>query len=369
MFRSTTPEFGRALADLAQDQPEVLGLTHAPSSAQVRLVGTGESYAAWRLDVPRNSLPETVLRAGSDALVVRAPARPVASLPQSAEVEFRALEMAPEGFGPVPVRLVQAADSPLGMALLVQSFVPGRVLPNFAWTDELLAAHAGRLAGLHARRFDGHGPLGGPLEPELDPVGILDGAVEYWEATRPDLLRDSAAGRLTTAVRTFAQEARPAFDSVPFSLLHGDAVAANILVEGGVPQYVDWEWSSIGDPARDLGLLGAPDGASPWYLTLDDRREDVLLRAYVEAGGADDVERLRVRRRVHEVIEQLFTAVHFLSRLQPVGRAVVVDGRVVEPGSDVPVAPVSEKQRPVYERAVAAMFRSVYERVGTGLQD
>ncbi|HHW82517.1 MAG TPA: phosphotransferase [Actinomycetales bacterium] len=372
MFVTATPEFGRALARLATTHPDSLGLA-GPAEARASLAGQGESYAAWRLDLPPHALPEEVRAAGSEALVVRVPARPSESMPHAATLEFTALGLAPAGFGPVPVRLVDAADSPLGHALLVQSFVPGRVLPDSAWTDNVLTAHARQLASLHKRRYPGHGPVDAAeaeLARELDPLAILEGAVAYWERVRPDLLRDSAAGRLTTAARALALEARPAFESVPYALLHGDTVAANILVDQGMPRYIDWEWSSIGDPARDLALIGAPEGASPWYITMDERREDLLLDAYLEAGGgggADDLHRLRVRRRFHETIEQLFTAVHFLSRLQPVGRAVVVDGKIMEPGSEVPAVPVPDRQRPVYERAVAAMFRSVYARVGDGL--
>nr|NLD40575.1 phosphotransferase [Actinomycetales bacterium] len=372
MFATTSPEFGRALADLARTNPDLLGLS-APADATVRIQGQGESYVAWRLGVPTAALPESVRAAGAEALVVRAPARPVETLPHAATAEFRALELAPPGIGPVPVRLVAVADSPFGVPLLIQSLVPGRVLPDFAWTGELLTAHAHQLAELHSRRYSGHGAIGpdgvtdADLSPVMDPLDFLDGSLQYWERTRPDLLRDTAAGRLSTSARTYVEASRPAFESVPFALLQGDAAPLNILVHEGTPRYIDWEWTSIGDPARDLGLLGAAEGASPWYITLDDRREEHLLRAYLEAGGGagvDDLERLRTRRRVHEVMEQLFTATHFLSRLHPVGRAVVVDGRVVEPGADTPAVPVPEQKRGIYERAVATMFRAVAARLG-----
>lgn len=372
MFATNSPDFGHSLENLARSAPELLGLA-GPTDAVARIQGRGESYVAWRLDVPAGALPDPVREAGGEALVVRVPGRPVETMPHSAKVEFRALELAPTGIGPVPVRLVEVAESPVGLPLLVQSLVPGRVLPDHAWTDDLLRAHARAVARLHEPRFPGCGEIGADgvveadLSPTMDPMFLLDGAIEYWERERPDILQDSAAGRLTAAVRSYIDEARPAFESVPFALLHGDSTMLNILVDDGELRYIDWEWSSIGDPARDLGLIGAPEGASPWYLTLDERREDVLLRAYLDAGGGagvDDLDRLRIRRRVHEVIEQLFTAVHFLSRLHPVGRAFLRDGEIVEPVGRS--APVPEEQRGIYERAVAAMFRSVYARVGDG---
>lgn len=353
MFSPAQPEFGTQLVALAAEQPELLGLLHADPSAQLRLMGVGESYAAWALQGAPTALPEEVRASGAGALAVRVPHRAEAELPRGMEAEFIALGMAPPGVGPVPVCLTAAAETPFGRSLLVQSVVPGRVVPDSSWTPALLVSHARQLAALHARRYAAHGALDvAPSEhrSELSPHQILRDALTYWENTRPDLLEETAAGKLAGLMEPFLYAAAPAFEGIEFALVHGDSCAANILVDGGQVRYVDWEWSEIGDPARDLALLGAPFGASPWYLKLDPQRELTLVSAYVAAGGAagnDNLERLLARRRVHEVIEQLFNAVYFLGRLKPSAGEV----------------PPSERQRPVYERAVREMFRSVQQRL------
>jgi hypothetical protein len=40
-----------------------------------------------------------------------------------------------------------------------------------------------------------------------------------------------------------------------FTLIHEDDCVPNILVDHGVPRYVDWEWAVIGYPARRRSYL------------------------------------------------------------------------------------------------------------------
>ena len=45
---------------------------------------------------------------------------------------------------------------------------------------------------------------------------------------------------------------------VPLALVHGDVQPGNVLVpEGQAPVIIDWEFSHIGDPRQDLGMLAA----------------------------------------------------------------------------------------------------------------
>lgn len=365
------PDFGRALESLATTDPRALGLPYA-TGATARLIGQGETYAVWRLDVgDADPAGDARLQSAADgartdetALVVRVAARSDAA-PRPAAAEFAALQLAPVGLGPRPVALTPADGNATGHALLVEGFVPGRVLPPSGWTDDLLRLHARQLASLHAARYPACRSLLDDADvgsPVMDPVAQFDAAVEYWRGTRPDLLDLGGPTKLLEPLREYVAAARPAFDGMSFALVHGDAALPNILVDqpaNGAARltYIDWEWSEIGDPARDLGLLGAPRGASPWYLTLDDQRETMLLESYVEAGGGrdgDDVDRLRTRRRAHEVMEQFFTAIHFLGRL---------DLHPPEGAPPVGSAPLGARQRPVYENAVRNMLLSVQARL------
>src|SRR5205085_5978001 len=97
---------------------------------QARLIGTGESYAAWLLDLGREAEP----------LVVRIARRPVDDLPRP-----MAAELVPAGIGPRPV-LLEESPEPLGAPFIVTGYVPGREIGADGWGDELLAAHARQLA-------------------------------------------------------------------------------------------------------------------------------------------------------------------------------------------------------------------------------
>ena len=80
---------------------------------------------------------------------------------------------------------------------------------------------------------------------------------------------------------------------------------------GLVTRLVDWEWTRIGDPARDLGLIGGAVHADPWYADLNEDLLDGFVSAYrgeSEVLGSDvdalgDARAMRVRRDAWLVAE------------------------------------------------------------------
>lgn len=334
-------KWGRAqVAALAQRHPEWFATGDARDDAALdgdlhvsaTLLGSGESYAAW-LAVALAG--DELLRRDRRTVVIRIPRRPFEDLPRPMAEEFAALLLAPEGVGPRPIHLQapdaaepdpaigagpttggRASDDAGPAAYMVVDQVPGQVRPAAAWTDALLTAHAGQLARLHERQYAGHGPVTQIAQGLLPRMGIVEGAAaawEWWHRAHPQITALREVARLWAGVRQVLEEAEPAFAALTsFTLVHGDASAPNILVSGGIPRYVDWEWACIGDPARDLGYLGGEIWAQPWYLPLEPERVDLLLDAYVDASGrVPDREGLAVRRRAWLVHETFFVTLHF----------------------------------------------------------
>lgn len=236
-----------------------------------------------------------------------------------------ALVAAPEGLGPQPIHLADPGDpvatevggESSGPAYLVVEHLPGHVRPASAWTDDLLAAHARQLARLHERAYPGHGDVSATerLAPRLSMVDTVDEGWQWWSEHHPELAGAPDVAALWPRVRRLAEATEPEFARLEtFCLTHGDAAVTNILVSGGVPRYVDWEWARIGDPARDLGFIGGDVWLEPWYLDLGPDRLRRFLEAYVAAGGRGDVDALAARARCWLVQEALFVSLHFRRR-------------------------------------------------------
>ncbi|TLS44610.1 aminoglycoside phosphotransferase family protein [Streptomyces montanus] len=300
---------------LAQTEPGRLGLPEqtaapAPRNTRVRLLGQGESYTAWRLDVD-----------GTPPLVVRVTRRAPEDLPRPMSEEFAALALLPDGIGPSAVLLEQARDNPLGSPYMVCGYVPGRVLRPAEWNDGLLAAHARQMSRLHARAFDRCGDVGAPAADRatyLSPTRLFTAGLTWWSETFPHVIEDPEVSRLLPRVETFMAASEPAFRRLErFALVHGDLVVPNILVDdAGTPRYVDWEWAEIGDPARDLAYIGGRVPAPPWYLPLDGTRIRRFLESYLRhvPDTGETLDSLETRRDAWEVYERFFSSLHFRTR-------------------------------------------------------
>lgn len=278
------------------------------SEAEVRLIGTGESYAAWLVRV-----------AGADPLVVRIPRRPVEELPRPMADEVAGLALVPPGLGPRAVLFEESAEH-LGAPFMVTTYVPGQVLGAQDWDDALLRAHARQLAALHATPFAAAGAVTASEKDRAAGLSMVERFAEgiaWWRRAHPDVLADADVARLVPAVERHFTQAEPAFSRLRrFALVHGDLVVPNVLVDAGTPRYVDWEWVEIGDPAQDLAYIGGPVAAPPWYLPLSMERVDRFLNVYAAHAGeaAGSMDDLRVRRDAFEVFERFFSSLHFRTR-------------------------------------------------------
>lgn len=289
------------------------GAMPAPGEVRAEPIGSGESFRAWG-----------VVRGGDPALelVVKVPTRPVAQLTHPLGAELAVLASVPEGLTAAPIGSHEpTADEPL--AFVVTTRVPGRRVPATQWDDDLVAALTRQLARLHV-----HGGTDAATKAAVgDPVRDAEQALAWWRTNEPDAAR--TLDDLWPAVLGHQESARPAFAHAERLLVHGDASAANVLVDdAGVPRLVDWEWSHRGDPARDLAFIGGQVHADPWYVQLDEKQiedqVDVYIEARAELGspvgspigeGAPDADRLRTamcqRRAAHLLHEAFFTSAHF----------------------------------------------------------
>lgn len=277
---------GQEVAEVVAAHPEWLG---APLSAgEPHRVGRGESYEAW-LPAPAGPL-------------VRFARRPIGELPADPAEEVAGMRLAPQGVGPRPIGADVLWVDDERYPVVAQEFVPGRVLAPIEWTGALRRVLAAQLATLHTVTYPRPGSVRGvsqALDPEpgrLDFAAEVDGIIDHWAPRLPGAPGEAWAA-LCGPMQRYAAEVAPEIAALQeFSLIHGDPVLTNIVVDGNRPVLIDWEWTQIGDPARDLGFIGGAVHAGDWYAALTDKQITDLLRAYVSAGGRGEVVALRRRR-------------------------------------------------------------------------
>ncbi|HEX4046476.1 MAG TPA: phosphotransferase [Elusimicrobiota bacterium] len=77
---------------------------------------------------------------------------------------------------------------------------------------------------------------------------------------------------------------------------HNDLLAGNLIDDGRKIRIIDWEYAAMGDPFFDLGNFAANQGLGP-------RAARLLLKEYLGAAGAADVERLALQRLASDLRE------------------------------------------------------------------
>ncbi|GAA4692003.1 hypothetical protein GCM10025781_06510 [Kocuria gwangalliensis] len=301
------------LVHLAGQAPASVGLSSSPGGGdEVRLLGHGESFAAW------------LLEAGGQRVVVRIARRPVVELPRPMREEFHGLSLVPAGIGPQALVLEESPDNPLGAPYMVVSFVRGRVLPPGQWTPALVRAHAQQMARLHAQRFDRCGELTTPEEERretVDIAGQFAAGLEWWSDNHPGVMNEPDVTRLARDVGAYLREAQKTFDRLAsFVLIHGDLLLPNILVyDDTTVRYIDWEWSEIGDPAQDLAYLGGQITVDPWHLPMTRAQTRDLIEVYLAASehwaATGTVDEVLIRRDAWEIYERFLTSLHHRSLL------------------------------------------------------
>lgn len=331
------------LTRLAGQAPAAVGLGSSPGDGdEVRLLGQGESFAAW------------LLEAGGQRVVVRIARRPVEELPRPMREEFHGLGLVLAGIGPQALVLEESADNPLGAPYMVVTFVPGRVLPPGEWTPALIRAHVQQMARLHAQRFERCGDLTaetGERRAKVDIDGQFTAGLDWWADNHPAVLAEPDVTRLAREVGAYLRGAQKTFDRLEsFAVIHGDLLLPNILVDGdtGV-RYIDWEWSEIGDPAQDLAYLGGQITVDPWHLPKTRAQTRDLVEAYLAASehraATGTVDEVLVRRDAWEIYERFLTSLHHRSLLA--GRP-----------------DLTEQERNMYTNAVTHVTRELGRRLG-----
>ncbi|MCS6711915.1 aminoglycoside phosphotransferase family protein [Brachybacterium sp. EF45031] len=302
--------------------------------AEVRLLGVGESSAAWELR-PREQ----------QTLIVRVPRDPAApAAPRSAEAA--ALTQLRHVGDIVPVAVAvhdDPATSPLGVPVLVTTAQPGRILPPARWTPEHLRAHARTLARLHTVAMPGRGTLRLGPDPLADvtpgPLPLLPearAALEGQCRRAPEVItREGLAPLVDAALAVVERVDELAGPCAEFVVAHGDLCATNVVWEsdaeagalGARPRFIDLEWARADDPARDLEILAGPIHVDPWYLPGDKQTWRLLVEEYVRAGAqargaqtphpsdlAERCEELLLRMRGWEAYERTSMLLHVATR-------------------------------------------------------
>lgn len=301
-----------ALLALARQHPQ--WWHDADGEIGVEPLGRGESFTAH------------LLRRGAEELVLRIPHKARAELPQSLTAEHDVLRRVPDGLAARPIT-VHEPDHEGAPAYVVTTRVPGRVLPAAAWCDgTLLASLADSLAHLHHG-----GDRRGLTAPErIDPVGDAEAARAWWRENESGAA--AVLAPLWPVVRLHQERTRTAFAQVSPVLLHGDPAAANLLVDtDGTVRFVDWEWAQLGDPARDLAVIGGQISAEPWYAALtgaqlrDQTVHYLQERARLSGERPEKPGRVLERRRAHLVHEAFFVAAHLHRTGQEERSAALLD--------------------------------------------
>ncbi|MDR0960419.1 MAG: aminoglycoside phosphotransferase family protein [Propionibacteriaceae bacterium] len=327
---------GKATASITALAPggEVVVRAVTERVESATLAGHGETYDVWRLELSpgEDDIPTT--------LGLRVIRRDLATVPRSMGDEFAALLLAPEEVAPRAWAMSEGTNPPDGEGAerpwMLVSFAPGAVKAPSEWTTGDLTAHARGLARLHDRRYPGRGPIraliperedeaaGGALSSTptgtmpaaLTPLSLVDEleqALAWWNTHHPEITGMVGLRALTEQVRRFVAARSADFEALHcFSLIHGDAVASNIVFDGERPWYIDWEWAEIGDVAKDLALIGGFAHGGQWYVPMERETIASFVNAYADAVGIDGDERASLHRRrdAWEAFDRLTFVLH-----------------------------------------------------------
>lgn len=261
---------------------------------RISYVGHGESFDAWKIEDVDGALPPVLARVARRT-----------DLPKPMENEAGVLrELREAGVAPLLHSYDSGDDNPLGMPYMVTSFVAGQEKPPAEWSlDEARAVieHAARLHSATARPGSSSG------------IGWLEGSLEYWRATASDALSAEPTASVLAAAERFVRANESAFDRLEeIALVHGDLITGNVLLDEGVPNFVDWEWAEVDDVARDLALIGGQTFGGGTYMELTDTQVRELVECYAAARDmtSRELDDLAVRRDVWMVLDRMFSSVH-----------------------------------------------------------
>ena len=230
--------------------------------------------------------------------------------------EFETLRRVPSELGTSAIALETGVDNPLGTPYMVTTHVPGRALRAADWNPRLATSLAHQIARLHVAFAAGPAPSVASV-PSASEQG--EELLAWWGTHHPATLSDSRVSALLPAWLRELTRLAPAFEAVPtHPLIHGDVVATNVILgPDGVPRLIDFEWSGLGDTAKDLALIGGRVTGGPWYLPMTPDDVAALVTEYSRYSrhaGAIDPQQLLARRDAYELLDRLGNLLYCLSR-------------------------------------------------------
>lgn len=266
-----------------------------PREREISYVGHGSSFDAWKIADAYSVLPPVLARIARRS-----------DMPKPVDQEITALrELDGTGFAPQLYLFDAGPENAVGGTLVVTSFDAGVVKDPGEWSFAEVCAVIDRAAELHTATARPGSSSG---------MGWYNGSIDYWRRTAPETIAAEPLASLIAAVEDYVREREPAFDRLSeVALVHGDLVASNILLDGGVPHFVDWEWAEVDDVARDLALIGGPSHGGEWYVPLTDSQVAETVARYAAARGLSNAEHadLAARRDVWMVMDRLFSSIHY----------------------------------------------------------
>ena len=166
---------------------------------------------------------------------------------------LNALAVSPTFRIPRP-RYYDATGEYLGCKCIIDEAIPAQSMFDALQTEAFHGSANARfvdvIASIHAMPLDVLGsdiPRPASWRAQMDAlIGRLDDIQAGLQESNPVL---------HYVARVMRENLPP---EVPLALVHGDVQPGNVLVpEGEPPVVIDWEYSHIGDPREDLGLLAA----------------------------------------------------------------------------------------------------------------
>lgn len=296
---------GAARAGTLTGIPPSIDLDRATAS----LLGTGESYAVWSLSD------------GTHGCALRIPARPLDEMPHPMGREFQAASHIPASVGPRALAYEERTDNPLGVPYIVTELAPGVAKRQGSWTQQDFDRLVPVIADLHTKYQD-EGSNAQHATTKYDLLGGFREARQWWEEAEPELSRSGSIATLGDAVERFIQERDWACQGVRTCFVHGDLCATNIVFgDEGEPRLIDWEWSQVGDPAKDLAYVGGEAYCDPWYMPMTREQVKRFVRQYAALTPAasaeeleDEYQRLLARRDAWEAWERFTMGLHCMRR-------------------------------------------------------
>lgn len=177
--------------------------------------------------------------------------------------EFNKLKALPKDFGPKPI-LLDKSKKYFSKAVSVLEYVKGKSIHK--WSHKHLKLHAEKIKKLHSHKR------------KKGTINIIR------------LLKEESSGfdniekeniELNKKFMNFAKKNNHLFKNITLSLVHSDPCCSNILFNNGEIHYIDWEWTKVYDPARDIAMFFFEHiNLYPWKIKLNGERLDYFYKCY-----------------------------------------------------------------------------------------